>query len=806
MSNERSRFLSLIVALVYILTGAMPAKADTLSGRVLDPQGNAAPNAELSLFDRTSGNLHKTTGSEDGLYSFANIPAGTYLMEVQASGAALKASESITVNGTTSRDVTLSVARSAVRVLVSATATPISDQEVARVVDVIDAAQINERAEYAVAEVLRAVPGVQIQTQQGGIFQIRTRGMPNQYTAVLLDGLRFRDANSTQGDASGFLSDMNVTDKGRVEFLRGSGSSLYGTNAIAGAVSLDSNTGGGALHGAIRLEGGGLGLFRGTLNVAGGVAADRFVYSGGVSHLNVSKGVRGSTPNRNTSGEFYGKYDIGSGMSLSGRFWGSPWVYQRAVNSPAFNSAILANFPAAPAVVKAIPLEDSQLSLYESRQPFSAGNATFIPTTPDPDENRRSSFDATAFIFRHEVTPNTSWRAAYQLVNTRRASEDGPAGVGLFESAFNSVSNFDGRTHQFQLRFDNGSSQYNQFTAGYEFEQEYIDSLASRDQLGGAIVRTTAKQNSHSFYGQDQIRLLDSRFQIVIGGRIQKFDLKQPAFTGATGPYSGTGVSSPENAYTGDLSAAYFVATSSTKLRAHVGNGYRAPSLYERFGSSYFLGSFSYYGDPRLAAEKSLSFDSGIDQWLFGNTVRASATYFYTDLNETIIFDFANFPVATDPFGRFGGYRNSPGGGIARGVELSTQISPTSMTSVTMSYTHNNSESRAPSIGSTFYEALRTAKHIFSLTATQWITRRFYATVDFYGLSDTYESPFGAGGRVMQFPSPKKTDLVANYSLPVGERSMDLYVKIENLFNLRYTDNGYLAPEAWAVGGIKFNF
>jgi iron complex outermembrane receptor protein len=794
----------LFVGILSLLAFSLPARADSLSGKVVDPQGGAVANATLSLFDRTSGNLHKTTASEGGDYTFADIAPGNYLMEVQASGAALVASESITVEGLTNKDVTLSVARSAVRVLVSATTTPISDQEVARVVDVVDAAQINERNEFAVAEVLRTVPGVQIQTPQGGTFQIRTRGLPNQYTAVLFDGLRFRDAIAIQGDASGFLAEMNVTDMSRVEFLRGSGSSLYGTNAIAGAVSLESNSGGGATHGSFRAEGGGLGLFRGTLNVAGGVAADRFVYSGGVSHVNVAEGIRGNTPNRNTSGEFYGKYEFGRGMSFSGRFWGSPWVYQRAVDSPVFTPAIVANFPSVPAVVKAIPLEDSQLKLYETRHPFSAGNATFIPGVPDPDGNRRSSFDATAFIFQHEITENTSWRASYQLVNTRRAFEDGPAGAG-FESATNTVSNFNGRTQQLQLRFDNGSSPYNQLTGGYEFEQEYIDGLASRDQVGGLLVRTTGKQNSHSFYAQDQIRLLDSRFQIVLGGRIQKFDLKQPTFTGATGPYETTEVSSPENAYTGDFSVAYFMGSSGTKLRAHVGNGYRAPSLYERFGSGYFGGTFSYYGDPRLASEKSLSFDGGIDQWLFGNKVRASATYFYTDLSETIIF--GSFPSVTDPFARSGGYTNSLRGGIARGVELSTQMSPTAMTAVTMSYTYNNAETRFPTIGTNFYDALRTAHHIYSLTTTQWVTRRFNVTVDFYALSDTFESPFGAGGRVMQFPSPKKTDLVANYNLPVsGDRTVDLYVKVENLFNLRYTDNGFLAPEAWAIGGLKFNF
>ncbi len=799
--------LSLLCSFGLLFAMGLPLLADSLTGKVVDPMGAVVPNAELTLQDRNSGNLRKTTTSPTGEFSFPEISGGKYLLEAQASGTALSASEDVTVSGSTSKDLTLSVARSTVRVFVTATSTPVFEQEVARTIDVVDAQQINERDEYLIAEVLRTVPGVQIQNQVGGITQIRTRGLRNQDTAVLIDGLRFRDASSTQGDASGLLSDMNVTDLGRAEYLRGSGSSLYGTNAIAGAVSLNSNDGGGKTHGAIRAEGGGLGFFRGTANIAGGLRADKFVYSAGASHLNVTAGVRGKTPNRNSSGQLFAKYNFTPTISLSGRVWGAD-VFQRSVDSPAFTSGILANFPAGTGVVKAIPLPDSQIQLYETRQPFNAGNATFIPSVPDPDASRASSFNASAFILRHEISRTTSWRASYQRVNTKRAFYDGPAGVSAFDPPVSQVLNSDGNTDQLQLRVDSEFARFNRVTAGYEFENEQLNSLATRDLIGGAKVRTTGRQTSHSFYGQDQMHFLHDQLQIVVGGRIQKFDLKTPTFGGGTGPYVNSKVQSPDNAYTGDISIAYFIPSSNTKFRGHVGNGYRAPALYERFGSGYFANSFSYYGDPRLRSEKSVSFDGGVDQWFFKNKMRAGATYFYTDLSETIIFDFsALFPSATDPFGRFGGYRNSNGGGISRGVELSTQFAPTSKTSVNMSYTYVNSDQRTPTIGTNFFQSLRTSKNMFSLTATQWVTSRLNLTADFYALGDSFESPFGAGSRRLQFAGPKKVDLVVNYKLPISDNhSVDVYTKIENLGNVRYTDNGFLAPGAWAIAGMKFNF
>ena len=785
---------------------SLPLAADSLTGKVVDPQGAVVANADVTLYDRNSGNVRKTTTSAAGAFSFPEIGGGKYLIESQSANSTMSVSEEVEVAGATAKDLALSIARSTVRVFVSATSTPVFEQEVAKVVDVVDAQQINERDEYAIAEVLRTVPGVQIQTQVGGLTSIRTRGMRNQDTAVLMDGLRFRDAASSTGVASGTMSDMNVVDLGRVEFLRGAGSSLYGTNAIAGAVTLNSNDGGGETHGAVRAEGGGLGFFRGTANLSGGLAKDRFVYSVGISHLNVVRGVRGNTPNRNSSGQVFAKYNFTPSLSLSGRVWASD-AFQRSVDSPAFPSSLLLNFPAS-GVVKAIPLSDAQMALYEKGLPFNAGNATFVPGVPNPDGSRASSFNASAFILRHEISRKTSWRASYQKVNTKKAFYDGPAGVSPFGPKVSQVLNNDGNTDQLQLRIDSEFTRFSRATAGYEFEKEQLNSLATRNLIGGALVRTTGRQASHSFYAQNQMHFLHDRLQIVVGGRIQKFDLKQPTFAGGTGPYQNVNVVSPDNAYTGDISVAYFIPSSNTKFRGHVGNGYRAPSLYERFGSGYFAGSFSYYGDPRLRSEKSVSFDGGIDQWFFKNKVRSSATYFYTDLSQTIIFDFSSlFPSATDPFGRFGGYRNSNGGGISRGVELSTQFAPTSKTTVTTSYTYVNSDQRTPTIGLNFFQAIRTSKNIFSLTATQWITSRLNLTVDFYALGDTFDSPFGAGSRIMQFAGPKKADLVVNYKLPISDkRSVDIYTKIENMGNVRYTDNGFLAPGAWAIGGFKLNF
>jgi len=426
----------------------------------------------------------------------------------------------------------------------------------------------------------------------------------------------------------------------------------------------------------------------------------------------------------------------------------------------------------------------------------------------DRDGRRVGSFLTGNFTFQHELTPDTAYRIAYQGVHTNRRFTDGPARGGPFEPQVGTEGEYSGTTDTLQARLDATVGTRHQLTGGYEFEHERYEDFA-RDQ--GPVPFTSRlriEQNSHSVFLQDQVRLLDSRLIASAAARTQFFELGTPSFSGAVSPYEGMSLGSPPRAYTGDASLAYFMEESQTKFRAHVGNSYRAPSPYERLGGSFssFSGTFDYWGDPRLRSERSISLDAGVDQWLFGSRVQLGGTFFYTNLQETIIFDFANFPAATDPFGRFGGYRNS-GGGISRGVEISTRLSPGTGTDIQLGYTFTNSDSRTPTIGSDFFETQGISDHMITLTATRWVTRRFNVTFDLFAASDYSLSPFGAGGRQVVFDGPIKGDIVGTFELGFGnDRAAELYVKVENVFNQYYYEDGFLGPGATSLGGIRIRY
>jgi iron complex outermembrane receptor protein len=782
-----------VVATLLVMSAL--AYGENITGKVLDPQGNAVADAQIRLFDRNGGDMRSTMSSKDGAYGFQAIPAGTYLVEADGSTGTLRGSQEVNVRGDEKLDLKLAISGAGTDVLVTASGTSLSGDEVSKALDVVDSDDIALRDVLSISEALRTVPGLRVQTLEGpgSLTEIKIRGLRAQDTAVLFDGMRFRDAASISGDATAFLGDMNIIDADRIEVLRGSGSSLYGSNAVGGVINITSRPGGGPTHGSFLTEGGGLGMIRSTATIGGGFGKDRFTYSAGVSHLNVTKGSRDGLPYRSTGTQGSAKYDFTPKISLSGKIWYSN-NYLATTKSPTFTAAVLANSPPT-GEVKAVALPIDQLELFEKGQPFNAGNATFIPNQIDGDSRLLSDFLTGGITFQHQVSSGGSYHVTYQGVKTTRRGLDGPAPPSNF-----GPYNLDGYTRTVQARFDQRVGRFNLLSFGYEFEAESYASFDgdSYDSSASGSVKLT--QQSNALYFQDQISLVGGKLQLTVGGRSQFFKLQDPVFVGATTPYTGATAVTPPTAYTGDAALAYFIPESNTKFRGHVGNSFRAPSGYERFGGGFG----SYYGDPRLSPERAVAVDGGIDQKLFASKLTISGTVFYTNLQQTILF--ANSLPANDPFGRFFGYANG-GGGISRGIELGAHVSPTAKTSLGMSYTYVNSDSRTPTIGTDYFKVLDVSPHTFTVTATQWIGRRANLTFDMAAMSDYTITFFNSGQRQFVFNGPTKADVVFHYDYPLSDRhAAEFYVKVENMFNQRAYENGFIGPKAWAIAGIKFKY
>jgi iron complex outermembrane receptor protein len=800
---------AILIALFVVVCAAGPVLAQTarsLTGHITDAQGAAVPGAVVTLYPRETNARTTTVTDGGGSYRFERLLPGDYVIEVSANGFG-KTSRTTRIEreSAATLDINLDAAGPSETVLVTAAGTAQTVDEVSKAVTVVSAQEIDRRDENSISDALRAVPGLRIQQLGGpGTFaRIQTRGLRDSDTAVLVDGLRLRDAGGTQGDATSFIEELFVVNPDRVEVLRGSGSSLYGSNAIGGAVNIISDQGGAPTHGQLQLEGGQLGLFHGRGQIAGGFDQNRFVYSGGLSLLKVAHPFNGDG-NRNLSGQGFVQYNFSPTISVSGRIFGND-AYLQQTDSP-FAPPTGVVLPPAGSIVQAIALPLDQQRRLEAKQSITPGNSNFVPNLIDPDNRRDSNFLSIAVTFNQRLNESFGYRASYQRLNTNRKFSDGVLGV-RFEPAFNTFSDFDGRIDTFNLQADGALGRHNLLTGGYEFEREqYIgDNLDENPNLTLRVnAGTHVTQLSNTFFVQDQFRALENHFQAAAAFRVQSFSVDQPTFFGGTSVYLGKQFAAPKAAVTGDGAVSYFFKSTGTKLRAHVGSGYRAPSAFERLGSSFFNGVFSPFGDPGLRPERSVAVDGGIDQRLAKDRVLLSATYFYTRLQEVILFDSTGFlKPATDPFGRSSGYRNT-GGGLARGVELSANAKATRTLDLTASYTFTNAVNRVASSVVGFLRTFTQPRHTFTFTVSQRIGGRTDIVFDMFAYG-SYYAPFS--GRAFRFSGPVKADLGASYTLPLNEKvSLRIIGKVDNLFDREYFENGFRSPGARFTGGGSLRF
>ena len=779
---------AVVILLVSLCFAEMPlrgAATSTISGTITDAAGGRISGATAKLF--TSALLTRVTNSAaDGAFSFADLPPGTYLLEFSAPGFQKQVRRLLLEAEAVHIEIQLEVGGLHQNVSVVASDLPEIPAEIAKSVSLLSAEELASRATVFLSDALSAVPALQIQ-QLGGpgrLASYRFRGLRPEDSAIFLDGFRFQDPADNRRSARPFLSDLLLTGADRIEVLRGAASTLYGSNAIGGLINVISEEPSQPLGGYVSVQGGSLGLLQGTAGIGGG--GQRATFGLDLAHVNYTRGVDSSDDYRISGGAARSRIQLTPHWSLFTRF------------SMSDSFALLNQDPSPVPELPALPAGEF---VYEA-VPVPETGATFYPQIDDPDYRQSNRFYMGAVRLDHHASSNWSQSFGYQSLRTRRFYDDGPglselgASLGYDQLFSTGPRSYDGSIDE--LFWRNVITIRNFYTV--QFHLDWERTALDQTEFGQT---TAAAQRAFSVSLQHQMRLLDGRLHISLAGGVQYFGLDRPAFSDDTGnPYqSVAGIDAPSS-YNGDASVAYFIAATNTKIRAHAGNGFRSPSLYERFGSG---GNGFYYGNPELRPERTIFVDGGLDQYFLGDKVQASATYFFTRL-QTII-DFNSTPE--DRFGRAFGYLNS-GGGLARGVELSVSARPGPRVNFSASYTFTNSDQpAATSAGTT--RSLGVADHQFSLGLAVSPARRLKLQLQTYALSNhefplfgvLFPFPFGT----FRFPGYVRTDLTGDYLLFEAEHSrLRLLARVDNLFNREYFQGGFVAPQATLRAGLRWDF
>ena len=233
---------SFFSAIAIILLFAVPASAQSgsITGKVVDGSGTAVAEARVVLKNVATQTEQSAATDTAGLYQINNVAIGIYRLRVEKTGFAA-ASRSLTVAEAGEKiESNFDLAPGGVAEQVSVTAArgerdaleiPVRAETIAQQV-------LDRQNNTATQDALTSVPNI---TPVGnGPFQQRPRlrGLDSSRILILVDGERLntsRVATDRAGVEIGLVDPTNVQS---LEVISGSGSVLYGTDALSGTINI----------------------------------------------------------------------------------------------------------------------------------------------------------------------------------------------------------------------------------------------------------------------------------------------------------------------------------------------------------------------------------------------------------------------------------------------------------------------------------------------------------------------------------------------------------------------------------------
>ncbi|MAS13266.1 MAG: TonB-dependent receptor [Nitratireductor sp.] len=198
--------------------------------------------------------------------------------------------------------------------------TPTEASKVGSTVEIIERDEIEEQSLPLVQDYLNQLPGLNLSPNggPGNTTTLIMRGLRGQYVKTLFEGIDISEVSGpTVQSAYGHLLSGGI---GRIEVLKGSQSTLYGSDAIAGVVNL-STLGGipqGIEHG-IHVEGGSRKTGFGNYTLTGGFDRGEFGLSlSGFTTDGFSMASSGVEDDgyTNLTGAFSGRYEISDDLAV----------------------------------------------------------------------------------------------------------------------------------------------------------------------------------------------------------------------------------------------------------------------------------------------------------------------------------------------------------------------------------------------------------------------------------------------------------------------------------------------------------
>lgn len=620
--------------------------------------------------------------------------------------------------------------------VVTATRIPTPEERLPAAATVLTRQDIEERGYRTLAEALQSVPGLRL-VQTGGPGQQASaflRGGASRHVAVLLDGVPVNDPSEPNG-AFNFGNEL-LGDIERIEVVRGPFSSLYGSGAIGGVINLVTRRApeGVPFRAFGDLAAGTQRTVRGTLGVEGN--------AGGWDYLL-------------------------AGQSMSSRAFDA--------TAPRFrgNTAEREGFVghAGTARLGWRPVEGARIEgLLRWR-----GNEAGLDNVPRDDPNYDGDDRRWLGQLRAEATLlggawTTGLRAAVTQDRRRYVNlPDGPSRASTYD-LFRGTREIYDWGNQVRLG-DLGAVEEVGLAFGATHERETSDSRSGNPPFQTV---TDASARSNALHAAVQGRIL-GRLDLSAGLRQEMAE----DYDGFTAWRLGAVLTLPE---------------ASSRLRVAAGTAFKAPSLFQRFGT---IGT-TFRGNPGLSPERSFAWEVGgeTDLPLFGRPDGATfgATYFDTRFRDLITFNAAFSTLENIERAR------------ARGVELSAAVRPAPWLQVSAAWTITETRDDA-----TGRPLPRRPRNVATLAARIAPTERLVVAPELLLTGPSPEGAFAAyrdDGTAFTTITTNKPGTVLNLtaSYRVNE-AVTAYAEGRNLTGSRFEPaNGFVIPGRSLLVGTRFTF
>lgn len=217
----------------YCLSNFLLAQTGTLQGFVKDDLNRQAIVGAMVKLEKTN---FSTITDSTGFFLIENVPIGEYTLRVQGVGILPIAKKIVINDGRNESLLLFAISENISEIVVSGTLRETETTQSPILVEVYSENFLQKNPTSNFADALQYINGVrpQITCSVCGTLGIQINGMEAPYTMVLIDGMPMVSGLGTVYGFSGIPTSLIK----RVEVVKGTASTLYGSEAVAGLINI----------------------------------------------------------------------------------------------------------------------------------------------------------------------------------------------------------------------------------------------------------------------------------------------------------------------------------------------------------------------------------------------------------------------------------------------------------------------------------------------------------------------------------------------------------------------------------------